>query len=1041
MWKFYLTIVCLCLPAFLLAQIPQGISYQAVIRNGSNLLPNSFVYVEFGILQNGTEIYKESQNVGTNAYGLLNATIGTGTPMIGTFAGIDWSAGMYELEVKLNIGNGLEDLGSSPLVSVPYSLYAEKAARVDNLSITDLIDVSDVNANAGQVLGWNGTEWEATDLPTYQAGQGIGINGLVISNTGDTDDSDDITTATNASGDLSGAFPSPQVSGLQGTDLAPFLNSATGGQVLKWDAVNQHWAPGNDNGDQYSGGTGISISGNTINNTLPDQVLSLSGGGGTSISGSYPSFTISSTDNVNDADANPSNELQNLSLNGNTLAISSGNSVNLPAGINYNAGTGISISSGVISNTDPDVPISLSGNGATSISGTYPNFTISSTDNVNDADANPGNELQNLSLNGNTLAISSGNSVILPAGINYSAGTGISISSGIISNTDPDVPVSLTGSGASIVSGSYPNFTIFSTDNVNDADADATNELIVSIGLSGQTLNIIEANGAVSSVDLDGLSALSLEDNDNDTKIQVEESTDEDIIRFDVKGEETMVLQRRPNGQPLLNPNPQSHDVYIGKGSGMNSDLNGFNTAVGDSALWFNGFGGSTAIHGTNNTAVGAWAMKKNSTGHNNVAFGYQSLLVNQGGERNTAIGANTLATNINGHSNTAVGEFALNLNSTGVNNTALGREALKSNTTSSNNTAVGRSALNNNVLGGNNTAIGRSASHSNTKGVANVAIGVRALFSNTDRSKLVAIGDSALYNNSQTASNITQATENTAIGSKVLFENRTGYYNTATGFEALTNNNGGYRNSAFGRYALQQNISGNHNSALGEAALFDNTIGIGNTAMGRSALSNNVSGGNNTAVGYLSFNNSFSTGYFNSTALGYNAEPTASNQVRIGNTFVTSIGGYANWTNLSDARFKESVREDVSGLDFILKLRPVTYQLNMELLEAAFREEKGEDESHAAWIQESKLHKAQQRQSGFIAQEVEQVAKELGYAFSGVDTPENETDHYGLRYAEFVVPLVKAMQEQQQIIRQLKDRLDELESKLAQSHAGEPNE
>jgi hypothetical protein len=58
---------------------------------------------------------------------------------------------------------------------------------------------------------------------------------------------------------------------------------------------------------------------------------------------------------------------------------------------------------------------------------------------------------------------------------------------------------------------------------------------------------------------------------------------------------------------------------------------------------------------------------------------------------------------------------------------------------------------------------------------------------------------------------------------------------------------------------------------------------------------------------------------------------------------------------------------------------------------------------------------------SGFIAQEVELSAKEIGYDFSGVDVPKNENGIYGLRYAEFVVPLVKAVQEQQDQIEQLK--------------------
>jgi hypothetical protein len=60
-------------------------------------------------------------------------------------------------------------------------------------------------------------------------------------------------------------------------------------------------------------------------------------------------------------------------------------------------------------------------------------------------------------------------------------------------------------------------------------------------------------------------------------------------------------------------------------------------------------------------------------------------------------------------------------------------------------------------------------------------------------------------------------------------------------------------------------------------------------------------------------------------------------------------------------------------------------------------------------------------RFSGFIAQDVEKVAKSLGYDFSGIDAAKNEKDLYGLRYSEFVVPMVKAIQEQQVQIEELK--------------------
>lgn len=94
-------------------------------------------------------------------------------------------------------------------------------------------------------------------------------------------------------------------------------------QVLKWNGTE--WIPGDVNtGTTYVGGTGISITGSTITNTAPDQTVSLIGSGATGVTGTYPNFTINSTDNVNDADASTTNEIQSMSLSGNTLSLSLG---------------------------------------------------------------------------------------------------------------------------------------------------------------------------------------------------------------------------------------------------------------------------------------------------------------------------------------------------------------------------------------------------------------------------------------------------------------------------------------------------------------------------------------------------------------------------------------------------------------------------------------------------------------------------------------------------------------------------------------------
>ena len=148
-----------------------------------------------------------------------------------------------------------------------------------------------------------------------------------------------------------------------------------------------------------------------------------------------------------------------------------------------------------------------------------------------------------------------------------------------------------------------------------------------------------------------------------------------------------------------------------------------------------------------------------------------------------------------------------------------------------------------------------------------------------------------------------------------------------------------------------------------------------------------------------------------NTTSLGDGATVTASNQVRIGNSDVTSIGGQVAWTTLSDGRFKRDLKKDVSGLDFIKQLKPVSYILDKD----AFDKFLGIPDSIR--IERAAARKTPQRQVGFVAQEVEAIVKKSGFVFSGVETPQNEHDPYAIRYSEFVVPLAKAVQELSAIV------------------------
>ena len=314
------------------------------------------------------------------------------------------------------------------------------------------------------------------------------------------------------------------------------------------------------------------------------------------------------------------------------------------------------------------------------------------------------------------------------------------------------------------------------------------------------------------------------------------------------------------------------------------------------------------------------------------------------------------------------------------------------------------------------NTAVGYAALHAvKGEGNANVAMGSYALTTNTQGNGNSAVGYSALYKN-------TTGYDNAAVGADALYYNTTGSLNTALGMFTLNDNTTGFYNTATGFYALNNNTTGNNNTATGYYALSSDSTGSYNTAMGN----------------YADINEKDIT---NSTVIGNNALGTASNQVRIGNSDVTSIGGYTDWTKISDARVKKNIKENVPGLSFINKLKPVTYNLNLDAADdiiqrPAIKDKTGrmiqpvQEDLSARKIKEQVVY------TGFIAQDVEKAAKELSYDFSGVDAAKNNKDLYGLRYAEFVVPLVKAVQELSSKNQELEDRNNQLEKRIERLEA-----
>ena len=287
-------------------------------------------------------------------------------------------------------------------------------------------------------------------------------------------------------------------------------------------------------------------------------------------------------------------------------------------------------------------------------------------------------------------------------------------------------------------------------------------------------------------------------------------------------------------------------------------------------------------------------------------------------------------------------------------------------------------------------------------RGLANLLIGKNAGLLSTFGQYNVLAGHDAGLNN-------TIGSQNTFIGAETGVSNLDGMMNSFIGRRSGYLNTSGTENTFIGCYAGQNNTIGLHNSFMGVTSGNNNTTGEENTFIGAHSGFYNETGNNNTYVG--NFSGQFSTGN-NNVLLGFGADVassnlnnaiaigagtivTASNSVIIGNTSMTSIGGQVGWSTISDRRVKTKIQEEKLGLNFILKLNPKRYQYN-------------------TLSQEGNYY------SGLIAQDVENILKSLNTNFSGLVSPKNDTDFYSIRYAEFVLPLINAIQEQQNQIDNL---------------------
>jgi len=134
----------MCSAIVAIAQAPQKFNYQGIARNSSGSpLSSTAIGLRLTVHDgsaSGTTVYQETFTPTTNAYGLYNVAVGTGTVVTGTFAGINWSTGSKYMQVEIDPAGGTSytSLGSDQLLSVPYAMYAANSGGGGSGTVTSV---------------------------------------------------------------------------------------------------------------------------------------------------------------------------------------------------------------------------------------------------------------------------------------------------------------------------------------------------------------------------------------------------------------------------------------------------------------------------------------------------------------------------------------------------------------------------------------------------------------------------------------------------------------------------------------------------------------------------------------------------------------------------------------------------------------------------------------------------------------------------------------------------------------------------------------
>ncbi|MFL0354735.1 tail fiber domain-containing protein [Xanthomarina sp. GH4-25] len=214
----------------------QSINYKAIVKdNIGNVVANQTIDVQFIIYQQATNVYQETHTPTTDANGLIIVNIGEGTTS-DVFTDIDWGTDDHFLNVQINTGSGLTDLGTTQFMAVPYAIQAEKAANVTGLEAID----------EGNGVGWRLKDKNPANY------NNIGENAVDLSSSSNPSGvygaSGDFSTATGAFTTASGKYSTAMGFVTQAesyTSTAFGRYNVGGGSATSWISTNPLFEIGN----------------------------------------------------------------------------------------------------------------------------------------------------------------------------------------------------------------------------------------------------------------------------------------------------------------------------------------------------------------------------------------------------------------------------------------------------------------------------------------------------------------------------------------------------------------------------------------------------------------------------------------------------------------------------------------------------------------------------------------------------------------------------------------------------------------------------